>query len=47
MLLKIDMYKYIFSEKKKNRLLESMYSMMVVPSWSTVCNDRIENEVRA
>jgi len=21
--------------------------MMVVPSWSTVCNDRIENKVRA
>jgi len=28
-------------------VFESKYSMMVVPSWSTVCNDRIENEVRA
>jgi len=30
-----------------NRLLKSKYSMMVVPSWSTVCNDRIEKDVRA
>ena len=33
--------------KNKNKLLKSKYFMMVVPSWSTVCNDRIENKVRA
>ncbi|SCV20824.1 Protein of unknown function [Bacillus cereus] len=32
---------------KKNRLLKSKELMMVVPSWSTACNDRIEDEVRA
>ncbi len=32
---------------KNNRVFENTYFMMVVPSWSTVCNDRIENEVRA
>lgn len=28
--------------RKNNRVFENMYSMMVVPSWSTMCNDRIK-----
>ena len=32
---------------EKYMVFENIYPMMVVPSWGTVCNDRIENEVRA
>ena len=32
---------------EKYMVFESKYSMMVVPSWSTVCNDRIENKVKS
>jgi len=28
-------------------MFENTYFMMVVPSWSITCNDRIEKEVRA
>ena len=32
---------------EKNRVFENTYFMMVVPSWSIMCNDRIEKELRA
>ncbi len=34
-------------DRKNNRVFENTYFMMVVLSWSTMCNDRIETEVRA
>ncbi|MEK4579281.1 immunity protein YezG family protein [Bacillus sp. FSL R12-0074] len=39
--------KIIEKDRKRNRLLKNKYSMGVMSSLSTTCNERIENEVRA